>query len=159
MGPRYAVVDVETTGLFPGGTDRIIEVGVVCIDEAGGVCQEYETLLNPNRDLGPSRLHGIEARDVIDAPTFGEVCGDLVPLLKEVVFVGHNVNFDFRFLHAEFERSGYRLPPVPCVCTISLALKTGKNLPSRRLEDMCSFFNIVLPESHQAIRVTLLLRE
>ncbi len=69
MESAYALVDLETTGLFPGRHDRIIEVGVVCIDEVGEVRQEYETLLNPNRDLGPSHLHGIEARDVIDAPS------------------------------------------------------------------------------------------
>ena len=37
MESAYAVVDLETTGLFPGRHDRIIEVGVVCIDEAGEV--------------------------------------------------------------------------------------------------------------------------
>ena len=33
----YAVVDLETTGLFPGGHDRIVEVGVVLVSPDGEV--------------------------------------------------------------------------------------------------------------------------
>lgn len=31
----YAVVDVETTGLFPGGHDRIAEIAIVQVDSDG----------------------------------------------------------------------------------------------------------------------------
>ncbi len=44
---RFAVVDVETTGLFPR-TDRIIEVAVLNINAAGDVLQSFETLVNPD---------------------------------------------------------------------------------------------------------------
>src|SRR3954453_14450076 len=43
-----AVLDVETTGLSPK-TDRIIELGVVLLDDRGEVEAEFETLLNPVR--------------------------------------------------------------------------------------------------------------
>lgn len=33
----YAVVDVETTGLFPGGHDRIVEVAVVQVSPWGAI--------------------------------------------------------------------------------------------------------------------------
>jgi DNA polymerase-3 subunit epsilon len=33
----YAVVDVETTGLFPGGHDRIVEIAVVQVSPRGEV--------------------------------------------------------------------------------------------------------------------------
>jgi len=61
----YAVVDLETTGLFPGGNDRIVEVGVVLVSPAVEVVGTWETLLNPGRDLpcqiGPHRAINILA--------------------------------------------------------------------------------------------------
>ena len=36
-GPGFAVLDFETTGLFPGGHDRVVEVAVVHVNDAGGV--------------------------------------------------------------------------------------------------------------------------
>lgn len=64
----FAVVDVETTGLFPGGSDRILEIAVHRVRADGEVLDEYSTLVNPNRDVGPTHLHGIAAGDVIHAP-------------------------------------------------------------------------------------------
>jgi hypothetical protein len=49
----FAVIDLETTGLFPGGHDRIVELAVVHIDDQGLITGQWETLLNPGRDLGP----------------------------------------------------------------------------------------------------------
>ena len=53
----YAVVDVETTGLRPSWSDRVVEIGVVHLDSAGAVTGEWSTLVNPGRDLGPQQLH------------------------------------------------------------------------------------------------------
>ena len=73
---EFAVVDVETTGLFPEQHDRIIEIAVVRIDQSGKTLTEYATLVNPLRDIGPSYLHGITSRDVTNAPEFSEIAGD-----------------------------------------------------------------------------------
>ncbi len=70
---RYAVVDVETTGLYPGGHDRVVELAIVRVTPELTILDEYASLLNPGRDIGPSWLHGIETRDVLySAPDF---CG------------------------------------------------------------------------------------
>jgi hypothetical protein len=79
-GPRgYAVVDTETTGLFTGFRHRIAEVAVIHVDPDGTVTDEWSTLLNPDRDLGPQAIHGIRAADVRRAPRFEEMAGDLAP--------------------------------------------------------------------------------
>lgn len=36
-GPGFAVIDCETTGVFPGGRDRVIEIAVVNVDSRGNV--------------------------------------------------------------------------------------------------------------------------
>src|ERR687886_2108778 len=84
-----AVLDVETTGLSPR-TDRIVELGVVLLDDRGEVEAEFETLINPGRDVGPTHLHGIRAADVAEAPSFAEVAPYLRSLLSGRVVVAHN---------------------------------------------------------------------
>lgn len=61
----YTVLDLETTGLFPQKHDRILEIGVVSVSEDGDVLDEWSTLINPGRDVGPTSIHGITARDVL----------------------------------------------------------------------------------------------
>ena len=43
----YAVVDVETAGLFPGGHHRILEIAVVQVSAWGDVELSWTTLVNP----------------------------------------------------------------------------------------------------------------
>lgn len=134
MPSEFAVIDVETTGLFPGGTDRVIEVAAVRMNRDGDVLGQYVTLLNPERDIGATNIHGIAAGDVLNAPRFGDVIGDLVELLDGAVVVGHNVLFDARFVEAEFKRHGHPFPEVSVLCT--LRALGGK------LEDCCADFGI-----------------
>ena len=115
-----AVVDVETTGLSPK-MDRVVEVGVVLLDSRGEVEGEFETLVNPGRDVGPTGLHGISASDVVDAPTFSDLAPHLRSLLAGRVVVAHNALFDLRFLAREFGRAGLPIPLSPSLCTMRLA--------------------------------------
>ncbi|MSY02506.1 MAG: hypothetical protein F2672_02225, partial [Actinobacteria bacterium] len=62
---RFAVVDTETTGF--GKTDRIIEIGIVLVD-GNEIIQEWETLINPERDISNSNIHGITSEIVSLAP-------------------------------------------------------------------------------------------
>jgi DNA polymerase III subunit epsilon len=120
--PRVAVLDVETTGLNPYRYDRVIEIAVVVMEPEGGVCHEFVSLVNPERDIGPTSVHGLTSRDVVSAPRFGEVAGLLVSSLRGcVALAGHNVRFDHAFLSTEFARIGYAVPDIPTVCTMRMA--------------------------------------
>jgi len=105
--PGYAVVDLETTGLRPSWQDRIVEIGVVLLDPDGEVEGTWETLVNPERDLGPQEIHGIVAADVLAAPTFTDVAGAVVDLLRGRTFVAHNAAFDATFLAASYRNLGW----------------------------------------------------
>src|SRR6185437_1255200 len=84
----FAVVDVETTGLFPT-RDRVVEVAVVHLDPDERVTGEFSTLIDPRRDVGPTRIHGIRASDVTGAPTFEAAAATIGQLLAGRVFVAH----------------------------------------------------------------------
>jgi DNA polymerase-3 subunit epsilon len=118
----FAVLDFETTGLFPGGHDRVIELAVVHVSPDGTIQGEWDTLVNPRRDLGKPSIHHIKAADILDAPTFEQIAPQLVELLSGRVLVAHNARFDSGFLDAEFTRIGYGSEvPVAVLCTMKLA--------------------------------------
>jgi DNA polymerase III epsilon subunit-like protein len=58
-GAGFAVLDFETTGLFPGGHDRMIEVAIVHVTPDGEIEGHWDTLVNPGRDLGKQAIHHI----------------------------------------------------------------------------------------------------
>ena len=96
----YAVIDVETTGLSPAHNHRILEVAVILVDNDGNKVYEWETLINPVRDVWATEIHGLTAADVYSAPTFDQIAPELGSLLRGRVPVAHNLSFDAPFLAA-----------------------------------------------------------
>lgn len=106
-----AVIDVETTGFNPFRSDRIVEVGAMLMSEGGEVVGEFASLVNPERDVGSTRIHGISAADVAEAPRFSEIAHALAEFLSPAsAIAGHNVRFDVSFFRAEFQRLGVVVP-------------------------------------------------
>jgi DNA polymerase III subunit epsilon len=131
-----AVIDVETTGLFPFRQDRVLEVAAVVLQPDGRVEREFTSLVNPGRDIGPSHIHGLTSEDVLAAPRFGEIAPLLADTLEGTVAIaGHNVRFDRQFLEFEFSRIGSVLPECFCICTMYLA-------GGGTLADCCNAFGI-----------------
>jgi DNA polymerase III subunit epsilon len=147
----FAVVDVETTGFSPRLHDRMIEVAVVRMAANGTIEDEYLTLLNPQRDIGATQVHGLTAADVCQAPTFVEVVGDVATRLDGAILVGHNLRFDLAFLIAECARAGYPLPAIPGLCTLRLAYLLAPGLASRKLASCCASAGIRLDGAHSAL--------
>ena len=144
------MVDVETTGLF-AGKDRVAEVGVVHVGPDGTVGDRWESLVNPRRDLGPQRIHGIRAEQIRDAPLFADIVPELARRLEGRAFVAHNASFDHRFLTAEFLRAGHEFPVAvdDALCTMRLA-RTFLPGAGRSLQDCCNAFGLVLEDAHTA---------
>ncbi len=146
----FAVVDFETTGLLPSYHHRVVEIGVTHVDDDGTVTGRWETLVNPERDLGPQQIHGIRAADILDAPVFTDIVGEFAELLAGRVFAAHNASFDLRFLQAEFARAGYALAPdTPSVCTMSLGSNFGLGASSS-LSHACATHSIEHGLAHSA---------
>jgi DNA polymerase-3 subunit epsilon len=98
---EYVAFDVETTGF--NKTDRIVEIGFV-IFKNGQMLEEWSTLLNPQRDVGKSNIHGITASMVSTAPLFEEVVNDIFRIINGRVLVAHQFSFDARMLAQELNR-------------------------------------------------------
>lgn len=148
----YTVVDVETTGLFPKAHDRIVEIAVVYVSELGRIEGEWSTLVNPGRDVGPTRIHGITARDVANAPSFADIAPYVLQSVAGRTIVAHNSRFDTGFLTSELERVGVPLQPypLPSVCTMSWSSHFVE-AQSRRLVDCCRACGVALSHAHSAL--------
>lgn len=152
---RYAVVDVETTGLFPK-LDRLVEIAIISCDENFEVEDEYVTLINPNRDLGSYPDGTITADMLVDAPQFHEIARDILERCEGRCFIGHNIQFDAAMLQGEYNRMGLKVPAPHRLCTLRMAYKLGPQ--RRKLIDCWNHFGIKHHGQHQALddaRVTL----
>jgi DNA polymerase-3 subunit epsilon len=148
----YAVIDTETTGLSPKLKHRVIEMAVVLVDEAGRIEDQWCTLLNPDRDLGPQHIHGIRGSDVLHAPRFEDVAGYLAERLAGRVLVAHNLPFDLTFIDAEYDRMGVPFPVTRDMglCTMTLASSYLEGA-GRSLRECCAAAGVPLEGWHSAL--------
>jgi DNA polymerase III subunit epsilon len=145
---RFAVVDVETTGVRARRGDRIIEIAVV---KEGHVA--FHSLVNPGIPVPPfvGSLTGITAAMLEQAPPFDAVVDGLLDALRDTVFVAHNARFDWAFVSAEVERARGLLLQGPRVCTMRLARRLLPDLPRRNLDTVSYHFGITIEGRHRAV--------
>ena len=95
----YIVIDTETTGLSVRKGAKLIEIGAVKIVR-GEISEKFTTLVNPERKLEEEniKITGITDDMVRDAPKIGEVIPDFFKFCEGCDLVGHNVQFDFKFI-------------------------------------------------------------
>jgi len=146
----YVVVDVETTG-GRAGNHRMTEIGAVKVQN-GVIIDEFQTLLNPQRSIPAfiTKLTGITQDMVKDAPIFAQIADDFSDFLGDAIFAAHNVNFDYGFIKAEYERIGKRFR-APKICTCSSMRKYYPGLRSYGLKNLCAEFHIDLDSHHRAL--------
>lgn len=149
----FAVIDVETTGLRPRN-DRVIEIAVVRCDPSGTAVSEWSTLIDPGRDPGPTRVHGISAADLQGAPRFADALEELTRQLSGAVVVAHNLSFDAAFIAHEFRRSGAEPPDGFGLCTLELARSSLPGLDGYSLAACARSLDIAQPLAHRALADT-----
>jgi DNA polymerase-3 subunit epsilon len=137
---RFAVIDTETTGF--GKKDRVVEIAVVLV-EGSEIVQEWETLINPERDIANSNIHGITPELVSLAPTFEEISSELSRLINGTFIVAHNLSFDQRMLEQEFSRIKKEIDLGSGFCTLQAT--------KLKLEMACQEYGITNVSAHRAL--------
>lgn len=107
---EVAVIDLETTGFSPASGDRIIEIGIVFLDENLEEIGTFQSLVNPGRPVSGA-VHGITDEALEGQPTFAEVLAPFLESLRRTsCLVAHHIEFEKRFLTAELGSLNRRLP-------------------------------------------------
>lgn len=146
----YSVIDFETTGFSPQKHDRVVEVGVVHVSPQGVIEDHWASLVNPQRDMGATSIHGITAGDVLEAPTFEQLAPYLLNAMNGRTLVAHNARFDLAFLEHEFDRAGMTLSPgTPSLCTMEWSSRFLRGT-SRKLVDCCKAAGVAKAAVHSA---------
>ncbi len=140
-------VDLETTGLN-AQEDTIIEVGLVRFRPDGTILEEYRQLVNPGRALAYriSQLTGIDDAMLLDAPPWEAVRPTVQAFLGDAPVVGHNVQFDVRFLrgHGVHVRG-------PLLDTFDLATILLPGLSRYNLGTLAERLGVPLRDAHRAL--------
>lgn len=144
---EFVVIDTETTGF--NKSDRIIEIACV-VFSGKEVIEEYSTLVNPNRDVGKTQIHGIRPSMVTTAPLFSEISNDILRILQDRVLVAHNLAFDGRMLKQEFQKLGIDLNLGQGFCTMT-EMSRNYSAQNSSLEQACRIFNINQQDIHHAL--------
>ena len=147
---RWAVVDVETSGLHPG-TCRVLSVAALRLDPRGlpdGAA--FTSLINAGCDPGPVHIHGLTTERLAGAPRFADVLPQLLDVLDGRVLVAHNAAFDYRFLAAEAYRAGSKLPVEQRLCTLALSRRLGLDVPNHRLATLATYWGLRPHRAHDA---------
>jgi DNA polymerase-3 subunit epsilon len=101
-----AVIDLETTGIFPL-VDRIVEIGILKVTPFGKQ-MHFRQRVNPEEKIPKeaSEIHRIRDEDVRHKPKFKAIARDVLNFIRGCVLVGFNLkSFDLPMLQAEFKRS------------------------------------------------------
>ena len=141
---REIVFDTETTGLNPGGGDRIVEIGCVEIYNRVETGRHFHAYFFPERDMPfeAEMVHGLTSVFLSDKPLFADKVEELLEFIEDSPLVAHNASFDFGFLNFELERCGR---PVVCMSRMvdTLALARTKHPGAKHsLDALCMRFGV-----------------
>jgi DNA polymerase-3 subunit epsilon len=109
------VLDTETTGL-DSETDRIVSISALLIDfeqasrDRQLTAKTFNARINPGVPIPEAarRVHGIRDADVAAEQPFSAIADQLREFIGKRPLIGHNVQFDKRFVNAELKRAGHR---------------------------------------------------
>lgn len=150
MVNSYVVYDLETTGLSPLN-DSIIEIGALLVKD-GEVESTFSRIVNPHFKISSmiSNLTGITNELLAGGEEKEDVIKDFLDFCGEEVIMGHNLNFDYKFMKVAcnslglpFEKKG--------IDTLKIAKKVLQGLESRSLDSMCRYYNVVNESAHRAL--------
>lgn len=142
----FVVFDLETTGLnnqpAMGKMDRIIEIGAVKLSH-GEIAEKFSTFVACPTRLPPEivALTGIRDEDLAGAPDIARVIPDFYKFCDGCFLVGHNVQFDYRFIRYYGEENGYMFDQRQFdTMTLAQELLRGEGLANYKLNTIADHY-------------------
>lgn len=160
VSQRFAIVDTETTGLFPAN-DRVLQIGVVIVRGDGTIEHQFAThvkrlVFKPGR-LGAHHVHGITRSDLLRGMPLEVALSEMQDLLQGALFTAHNAAFDLGFLRAEASRANFALNIPSHVCTLRMSRALDpKSTRSHKLSEIAKRYNVVIDRQHDALADALI---
>ncbi len=133
MFEKYVLLNVENPNTRG---NSICAIAVVVVEDDMITDKKY-SLINPEDrfDEINSKITGIDASQVQDAPTLKEYWEEIKDLLKNQIIVGHNMSYDLAVLIRALQRYEIEIETYSYCCTLELSRKYMKN-QSHKLENL-----------------------
>ena len=158
---RELVLDTETTGLDCDNGDRIVEIGIIELENHIQTGNYFHCYVNPERKSDPKaeKVHGLTQDFLSDKPFFYEIAGELIEFISDSKIIIHNAAFDIGFLNLELQKCNMLgLNEELVIDTLTLAKKkfTGQSVS---LDALCRKYNIDISDRkiHGALKDAKLL--
>ena len=142
----FAVLDTETTGLNVNEGHRIISIAATKIKNLKFTNEILDELVNPERQISePSiKIHHITQEQVQNKPVLKELDEKIYNFLENTVLVGHNLNFDIKFIvsNGPYTTIAHRVKNIVTIDTIYLAAGIYPHFNSYELSFLCKTLKI-----------------
>ena len=143
---RELVLDTETTGLDHESGDRIVEVGIIELNNYIITGKYLHYYINPEKKSDPraEKIHGLTTEFLSNKPKFADIAETLIDFIGDNKVIIHNAPFDLGFLNAEFSKCDMKeLKEEQVIDTLIISRKKYPG-QSVSLDALCRRFNIDL---------------
>ena len=147
---KYVAIDFETAS---ASSESACSVGLVKMDEEGGVLDRFYTLLSPKRlEFDPRcfAIHHLNPIEIASSPSIAAVWPEMKEFIGSLPLVAHNAAFDITVLRASLASWGIESCHNDYYCTLSLARKLWKNRRSYSLTALAEDLGWIY-EAHNAL--------
>ena len=142
----FTVLDTETTGLNVNEGHRIVSIAATKIKNLKITNEILDELVNPERQISePSiKIHHITQEQVQNKPVLKQLDEKIYNFLENTVLVGHNLNFDIKFIVSSgpYTTIAHRVKNIVTIDTIYLAAGIYPHFNSYELSFLCKTLKI-----------------
>ena len=155
------VLDTETTGLDYENGHRIVEIGIVELENYLPTGDFFHYYLNPERDSDKraKEVHGLSQEFLNDKPKFSDIANEFIDYISDSKIIIHNAAFDVGFINAELTRCNMKKLSDDVIIDTLILAKRKFIGQSVSLDSLCRKYNIDIAgrEIHGAIKDAKLL--
>ncbi len=137
MSETIIVIDLETTGLYPGRGDMIIEIAALPVrDEEIKTDEAFVKFVNPEKSIPPdiTKINHITDEMVINAETIETVLPDFLKYIQNYPLAAHNASFDTGFLRYFIDKLGFKRMENRIIDTLELSKELFMNEKHHNLD-------------------------
>jgi DNA polymerase-3 subunit epsilon len=142
----FVVLDTETTGLDVNEGHRIVSIAATKIKNLKITNEILDELVNPECQISERsiEIHHITQDQVQNKPALKELDYKIYNFLEKTVLVGHNLNFDIKFIikSAPYTTIAHRVKNIVTIDTIYLAAGIYPHFKSYELSFLCENLKI-----------------
>lgn len=149
---NYVVIDVETTGLKPA-CDEIIELSAILFEDYEPI-KKFDRYVKPRNPVPfeATAINNITNEQLADCQSIEEILPLFVDFCGQFNLVGHNLEFDLRFLWcAGYDFTNKKRKYYDTLSICKKHLKRDDDVDNYKLKTICEYYDIYIDNAHNSL--------